>query len=800
MYFSQIRVDPSDDKYVYVLGILLYRSAGGGATFPPAGSRGVHPDQHALWIDPRDPRRMIEGNDGGACVTFNGRKSWCSIFNQPTAEFYHVTTDTQAPYRVYGAQQDNSTITVPSRSRLAAITLNDCYEVGGGESGYIAVRPDNPNIVYSGSYLGYLTRYDHRTGQTRDITVWPEMYQGWPARDAKYRFQWTFPILLSPHDPNVLYATGNHIFRSTDEGSSWEEISPDLTRDDKSKMEPSGGPITKDNVGTEYYGTIFAFAESPRERGLFWAGSDDGLVHISRDAGKTWHNVTPQDLPEWALISMIEPSPHDPATAYFAATRYKLDDFRPYLYKTNDYGQTWTKISDGLADIIFTRVIREDPVRRGLLYAGTETGIHVSFDDGEHWYSLQSNLPVAPIHDLIIKESDLVVATHGRSFWILDDISPLRQLSDEIITANAHLFTPQPFTRFVSSGGFGHPVTKGTNYRYTGGFILAYRQEKKPDDKKVDKYLDAGQNPPDGVIVYYYLQEKPEGEITLTFLDTEGKEIKTFSSEEKKQEQTEGEETGAGSKKKDEKKKELRVPKETGTNRFVWNTRYPDPVKIEGSEDSEYAVEGPFAPPGTYQVRLNAGDETPGASFQILKDPHIEASQEDLQTQFELLMAIRNKISAAHEAINTIRSLRQQVSEWEHRTKGHNAHESVESLSKQIKQQFSTIEAELLQTKAKDPLDVLDFPVTLNAKFMYLFYVVASAYTGPTQQAQHVFADLSTRLDAQLQALHELITTDVAKLNKLLLDLAVPAITPPGQRKDEPDRIHASISNESTSR
>ncbi len=322
-YYQHIHADPQDLETVWVLNVRCYKSIDGGRTFARVAVQ--HGDTHDLWIDPHNPQRMILGDDGGAAVTLNGGESWSSLYNQPTCEFYHVTTDNQVPYRVYGAQQDNSTITVPSRSRLSAITQADYYEIGGGESGYIAVRPDDPNIVYAGNYLGYLTRYDHRTGQAREITVWPEYGSGWAAKDVKYRFQWTFPILLSPHDPNVLYATGNHAFRSTDEGSSWEEISPDLTRNDKSTMELSGGPITKDSVGTEFYGTIFAFVESPLVRGLLWAGSDDGLIHISRDNGETWENVTPKELPEWALISIIEPSPHDAATAYVAATRYKLD-------------------------------------------------------------------------------------------------------------------------------------------------------------------------------------------------------------------------------------------------------------------------------------------------------------------------------------------------------------------------------------------------------------------------------------------------------------------------------------------
>lgn len=775
-YYQHIHADPQDPETVWVLNIRCYKSIDGGLTFSRVAVQ--HGDNHDLWFDPRNSQRLILGDDGGAAVSFNGGETWSKLYNQPTAEFYHVTTDNQVPYRVYGAQQDNSTITVPSRSRLAAITQADYYEIGGGESGYIAVRPDDPNIVYAGSYLGYLTRYDHRTGQLRDITVWPESASGWAAKDMKYRFQWTFPILLSPHDPNVLYVTGNHVFRSTDEGSSWQEISPDLTRNDQSKMELSGGPITKDNTGTEHYGTIFAFAESPRERGLFWAGSDDGLIHISRDNGETWENVTPQDLPEWALISIIEPSPHDPATAYVAATRYKLDDFQPYLYKTHNYGKTWVKITTGIPDNDFTRVIREDPQRRGLLFSGTETGLYVSFDDGGHWQSLKLNLPTVPIHDLVVKDDDLVVATHGRSFWILDDISPLRQMSDEVPESKVHLFTPRPAYRFISSGGFHDKPTAGKSYTSSGTFIFAYRQQEKPNGEKVSKYLDAGQNPPSGVIVHYYLKEKPEGQITLTFLEAGGKVIRTFSSEEKKEEQVISVGTEADGK---EKKEGPHVPKAAGANRFVWDMHYADPVKIEGYKDSEDFLVGPPAPPGTYQVQLKVGDQTYSAEFQIKKDPQISSTQEDLQAQFELLLAIRDKVSEAHNTIKTVRDIRQQVEEWERRSKGQSAHETLVAAAKPLKEQLSVIEGALFHGKAKEQIDVLDFPIQLSAKLAVLPSVVGSGETAPTRQARQVFEDLSSRLGTIQQRLHSLIETDVAAFNKQVQESGMPAIIPPVQ-------------------
>jgi photosystem II stability/assembly factor-like uncharacterized protein len=776
-YYMHIIADPQDADTLWVLDIKLFRSIDAGKTFAEMAI--PHGDNHDLWIDPRDPRRMIEGNDGGATISFNGGETWSTIYNQPTCEFYHVITDSQFPYRIYGAQQDNTTISVPSRSLHDAITRADWEEIGGGESGYIAVRPDNPDVIYAGSYQGYMTRYDHRTGQVRSITVWPEGVGGTPTKDVKYRFQWTYPIVLSPHDPNTLYATGNYVFRSYDEGGSWEVISPDLTRNDASKMESSGGLVTQDNVGTEYYGTIFAFAESPVERGLLWAGSDDGLIHVSRNNGETWENVTPGDLPKWALISIIEPSPHDAATLYVAANCYKMDDFQPYLFKTSDYGQTWTKITEGIAPDDFTRAIREDPARRGLLFAGTETGLYVSHDDGGRWQRLQLNLPVVPIHDLVIHDDDLVLATHGRAFWILDDITPLRRMSDEVRQAQAHLFPPRPTARFKQA--FGFPSTlPGRNYNFTGPFMATSRVKELPTGEKINVFIDAGQNPPSGVIVYYALKDKPEGDITLTFLDGEGKEIKSFSSKEPPEKKPE-EKKAEG-----EEKKEPRVPKEAGINRFVWNMRYPDPTKVKGGDaSSENTLSGPVASPGAYRVQLKVGDQTYTESFELRKDPRVEAGQDDFQAQFELLTKIRDKASEVNEALNAVRSVRQQVEEWERRSQGQEVQERVKAAADPLKEKLTAIEEQLTQVKAKkNRVDPLDFPVMLNGKLWWLAEMVASADAAPTRQSYEVFDDLSARADALLRQWHELLDTEVAAFNTLIREQGVPAIVPQPKPED----------------
>src|SRR5438093_475047 len=459
-YFSFVTADPVDENTMYVLNLGTWRSVDGGRTF--SRIRVPHGDCHVLWIDPRDPKRMIEGNDGGATVSFDGGATWSTVYNQPTAQFYHVATDDQFPYRIYGAQQDNSTVSIASRSDDGAITMRDWYPVGGGESGYIAPQPGDATIVYAGTYMGTLTRYDHRTAQARDVSVWLNNYDGYAAADVPYRFQWTFPIVFSPHAKNTLYATAQKVFKTTDGGGSWQAISPDLTLHDPATLGPVGGPITRDMTGTEWYATVFTFAESPVKAGVLWAGSDDGLVHVSQDGGgATWQDATPKGLAQFTRMSVLEPSHFAAAAAYLAANRYQQDDFQPYLFKTTDYGKTWTRITTGIPAGAYTRVIREDPVRRGLLFAGTETGIYVSFDDGARWQSLQLNLPRSSVRDIAIHESDLIVATHGRAFWVLDDISPLRQLSDQVPGASAHLFTPEPAVRFA--GGRDERPATGEN-------------------------------------------------------------------------------------------------------------------------------------------------------------------------------------------------------------------------------------------------------------------------------------------------------------------------------------------------
>ena len=742
-YYNHVYADPQNSESVYVLNVQFHKSVDGGKSFRTISA--PHGDHHDLWIDPHNAQRMINGNDGGANVSYNGGRAW-SEQDQATAQFYHVTLDQQFPYHVYGAQQDNSTIGIASRTSGSGIDRPDWGPVGGGESGYIAVHPKDPRIVYAGSYGGLLTRYDHSTRQAQNIAVWPDNPMGAGAADLKYRFQWTFPIVISPHDPEVLYAAGNHVFRSKDRGMSWERISPDLTRNDKSKMGPSGGPITRDNTSVEYYGTVFTLAESPVARGVLWAGSDDGWIHVSRDGGASWRNVTPKDLPEWALASILEASPHEPGAAYLAATRYKLDDFRPYLYKTTDYGASWKRITRGIPEQEYTRVIREDPHRRGLLYAGTERGLHVSFDDGENWQSLRLNLPVVPIHDLAIHrgEKDLVAATHGRSFWILDDLTPLHQVSDQVAKADVHLFEPRPAYR-----------ARGAGFARRGGSI--------------------GRNPPSGAILYYYFKEKPSADITLELVEEDGALIKSFTSRAERQEEPAerdpDEEFSAGG------PRRSRLPAEAGLNRFVWDQRYPDAQTLAGALFWAGNTRGPLAVPGNYRVRLKAGDKTFTQALTLLKDPRLETSPEDLKNQFDLLIQIRDKLSAAHQGVENIRDIRRQSEDWVKRLSDHPGRKAVSQAAKTLDEKITAIEEGIIQTRIRSSQDALNHPIRLNNKLAALAGIVASADARPTRQSYEVFTELAANLDAYLARLLKILAEDLPAFNRTVKEQEIPAVS-----------------------
>lgn len=744
-YYSHIYADPADPNTVWVLNVEMFRSLDGGKTFEVVPA--PHGDNHDLWFDPADPERMILGNDGGGTVSLNGGRSWTSQYSQPTAEMYHVTADDQVPYRVYGSQQDNTSISVPSRSNYRAITRSEWYEVGGGEAGYIAVRPDNPNIIFAGEYQGYMSRYDHAAGLSRNISVWPEDYTGSGAKDYRYRFQWTYPIVLSHHDPNVLYCGGNIVFRSTDEGSSWEPISPDLTRNDPSTQQPSGGDITKDNTGTEIYGTVFTIAESPQDPTVIWAGSDDGLIHLTKNGGRSWDNVTPELLPEWSLISLIEASPHAPGTAYVAANRYKHDDFRPFLLKTEDFGATWALITQGIPDDDFTRVIRVDSGLPGLLFAGTETGIYVSFNDGAGWTRLGGNFPAVPVHDLIIQQGDLVVGTHGRSFWILDDMAMFRQLAERPAGAESlALLKPRDSYRFGSMPAFDFKPVLGQNYQFAATQMPAYDFVKLPNDETKKTFLDAGENPPDGVIINYLL---PEGitDLTLEFLTANGEVIRSFGPKPVKQkpadsdafpppvEQVEPDGPFA--------------PTNAGLNRFVWDFRLPNATKIATKGGDQPDRTGPRVPPGSYQVRLLIGERSFTESFEILPDPRVRSRQRDYRAQFDLLQRIHAKHDELNKAVNAIRAMRDDLILIARRAE--DALEISEEAAR-LSTRLDEIEGALLQRKIESDQDNLNFPAKLNGKLSSLAYMVGASESPPTKQATEHANELIEQVDNQLAA------------------------------------------------
>lgn len=772
-YYSHVYADPRDEEGVYAPNVNFLHSKDGGKTFTKI--RVPHGDNHDLWIDPADPLRMIESNDGGATISYDGGKTWTTEDNQPTAQFYRVSTDTHVPYRILGAQQDNSAVRILSRGRDAGIGIRDWEPTAGGESGYIVADPKNPDVVFGGSYGGLLTRVNHDNGEYRDLNPWPDNPMGAGAAELKYRFQWNFPVLFSPHDPNTLYAAAQVLFKSTDGGQSWAAISPDLTRNDKTRQASSGGPITQDNTSVEYYDTIFYVAESPLEQGVIWTGSDDGLINVTRDGGKTWKNVTPKGLPEWIMINEIDASPHDKGGAYVAATMYKSDDNRPYLYKTSDYGATWTRIDAGIDPGHFTRVIRADPARRGLLYAGTERGVYVSFDDGAHWQPLQLNLPIVPVHDLTIKDGDLVAATHGRSFWVLDNLAPLRDLAanHDFKGGAAHLFPPAPSYRYGDAGGGGGE----------GG----------------PRAQGIGQNPPAGVVIDYYLKEAPPADqakqVKLEILTQDGKVIRTFEGKpaEKPKENKEKGDADAKDKPKDkvkekdeapagdedEEKEQPKIPTEAGLNRFAWDmtwpgaSKFPDMVLWTGDP-----VE-PVAVPGKYQARLTAGGQTLTEPFEIRKDPRSAATQEDLEAQFRFLLETRDKLTETHDAIRRIRDMRAQLKDVEKRLAKDAAMKPVVDAAKNLDKKMTEVEEALYQTKNRAPQDPLNYPVRLNDK---LNGVASSASLGdarPTAQALQIRNDVTAAIDTQLAKLRGIWDTDLAGFNQLAREKGVAAVIVP---------------------
>jgi len=726
-YYTRLYADTQDADGLYVLNVRYHKSTDGGKSFETANA--PHGDHHDLWIAPEDNQRMIMADDGGAQVSLDGGTSWSTYHNQPTAQYYRVTTDNSFPYRIYVAQQDNSTQRVKHRSDGGSISESDWEETAGGESAHIAVDPKNNDIVYGGSYGGFLTRVNHKTGTTRGINVWPDNPMGYGAEGMKYRFQWNFPIIFSKHNPDKLYTFSQHVHATTNEGQSWEILSPDLTRNDPTKLVSSGGPITQDNTGVEYYATIFAAAESPLKEGELWVGSDDGLVHLTQDGGATWNNITPKQMPTWAMVNSVEPSAFDPAVCYIAATSYKSGDFTPYLYKTEDYGKTWTTITNGIAKEHFTRVLREDPAVKGLLYAGTENGMYVSYNDGASWEAFQNNLPIVPITDLAVKDHSLIVATQGRSLWMIDDLTVLHQLlaGEKSNTKTARLFDPKDAYR-----------TKGRGGRSS---------------------LTAGTNLPNGVITHFYLPEGMEQDsVVLNYHNAAGDLLASYSNKAK------------------ERSKKLTLDK--GANTFVWDTRGTGSELLPGMILWWANLDGPKAVPGAYKVSMSVGDQTIAThDFSILPDPRAEASVADMQAQYDFITKVNTTINDAHNAIKNIRDVNGKLTAFMKKYKGDTAVSDLYTMAKDMKESLETVEKALYQTQNRSGQDPLNFPIRLTNKLGHLNSLVGLDDFPPTEQDEAVRQELTAAIEVQLAAFNQTISDQLEAFNAAFTAKGLPFLS-----------------------
>ena len=755
-YYTHVFADPCDADTMYVTNLQMWKSIDGGVSFNEIMT--PHGDNHDLWIDPANPNRMIEGNDGGANVSFNGGATWSSIYNQPTGQIYRIDIDSRYPYHVYGTQQDNTSIAVPSATYWGAITLGDCSYPGTGESGFIAVNPADNNIVYCGAIgsspggAGALQRYDYRTRQIQLVNVWPEESTGIEPKDMKYRFAWTYPIVFSPHDSSVLYAGGNHVFRTRDEGMSWEEISPDLSLNDVSRQGASGGEITRESAGAEVHATCACIVESPHRRGEIWASTDDGLVQVTRDDGKSWSNVTPPDLPELAYVGCVEISAHDANTVYVSATRYKLSDYHPYLYRSTDSGRSWQRISNSFPQGEITRVIRADPVARGLLFAGTETGAFFSLDDGESWTRMPG-LPVVPVYDLKIKDCDLVAGTHGRAFWILDDITPLRALADG--KAGTRLIAPRPSIRtklhFGALGGVRIPYSFALTFGIGGGIAVV----EQPDGTRLRQHLDVGENPPNGAIVYYWLDDAASGPLSLTFSDASGAAVATLRSD-------------------DESLPQARRPSaKPGLNRFVWDMRHPGPVRVDhpwaNRKNKPLASEpdpqpGPVAVPGDYRVELKVGGDTLAAGFAILKDPRLATTPDGYARQFALLRQLNDKLSALNDTVNRIRRVNRRLAALSEAVG--ERHTDLAERARSAAASLAAVERVLVDVDRESPRDGLRHAAGLNDTLVDMINTASMADMPPTTQCEAVSREVMAAVDAQIARSEAVLKDDVAGINR----------------------------------
>ena len=729
-YYTRINADPVAKDTVYILNVQFYRSTDGGKTI--TNIRVPHGDNHDLWISSADNKRMVQTNDGSANVSVNAGQTWTGQAI-PTGQFYNVFTTRHTPFHLCGAQQDNSTACVGSQvnpgggeGSLPPIF----YAVGGGESGYIAPDPNDLDVFYAGSYGGYLTRLDRETGQQRAVNIYPDNPMGWSSIDIKERFQWTFPIVFSPVDAKVLYSSSQYVYRTTTGGQSWQKISPNLTRSDPKTMQASGGPITRDQTGVETYAVVFTIAPSRQDASTIWTGSDDGWVHVTQDGGKTWSKITPPELPEFTRISLIDASPHQNGVAYLAGNRYQLGDRKPYVYKTADFGKTWQKIVTGIPDTDFARTIREDPKRRGLLYLGTEHGIFISFNDGASWQPLKLNLPVTPVHGIVVEERDLVIGTHGRGFYVLDNIGVLRQATPELTNNALHLFEPL------------NPM-RGRDRNVT-----------------FDYYLN-----------------KDAGEVKIEFLDAQGTVLRTFSGVPKP-------EAAAGAAAAEDNPFGFtppRVSTSKGINRFTWDMRYEGATVFPGMIMwAAQPQRGPAAPTGRYTIRITANGETRTRDFTVGLDPRLKSAgiiEADLLEQFKLSLRVRDKVSEANQAVIDIRNIRDQVNQRLQKVSPRKKAE-IQKLADGLLQPLVVVEEEAYQVKNRSGQDPLNYPIRLNNKIAALSGVIESADSKPTDQSVEVFNQLSAQLDAQLYKMRETLKTELPRLNAALKREKIDAVDP----------------------
>jgi photosystem II stability/assembly factor-like uncharacterized protein len=749
-YYTTLTVDPKNADVVWFPQVPMLKTVDGGKTIRRV--KGIHHgDHHDVWIDPTDPRRMIAANDGGVDVSTDGGESWYAPM-LPISQFYHVSADASVPYRVMGAMQDLGTASGPSNSLShAGIVHGDWHTVGGGEAGHAVADPSDPDVVYAGEYFGVLTRYDRRTRQARNVSAWPDNPSGHGASFPKYRFQWTAPIALSPHDPKTVYHGANVLFRTQDGGQAWTVISGDLTRDDETKQRWSGGPITGDNTGAEYYCTIFAVAESPREQGLLWVGSDDGLVHVTRDGGKTWTNVTANvpGIPQWGTAATIEPSPFDAAVAYLVVDDHRMDDARPLLWRTADYGKTWKSLAASLPQDVYLHAVREDPKKKGLLFAGTERGVVFSPDDGATWKELKLNLPTVAVHDLVVKDDDLVVGTHGRSIWILDDLTPLREWSKDVEAKAAHLFTVRPAVRWRYDG----PVSS---------------QVKGP-----------GQNPPAGAVVDYWLKDEPEGDVVLEVLDAKGGLVRRLTSG-KVEPEAPPDDPDAG---RDEPEKKA-LPKKAGLQRAVWDLRHEGAEKIKGAKiDSGDPAEGPTALPGTYTLKLTVGGKAYATPVEVRLDPRVTVPAADLEEQLAFALALRDDLARLSGIVHDLRSVREQAKARASSVARLPGAAPLTEAAEALARKCDALEDRLHNPKAEVAYDILAMPggAKLYSRLAPLYSAAVDGDARPTQGMREVYAALRKELDALSAEWKAVLDTDVPALNAKARELAPDLVVLPAK-------------------